>query len=429
MDSSSRRDVTSVSAMLTRHLMTMAWRNLWRNSRRTALTLASIAFGGFLAVLFTGFQDTSFARVIDRAARMGGGHVTFQDPDYQDAPTASRTVREVDELRAVALADPRVERAVVRISGQAMVATASGSYGAQFVACDPRQEDGHTLELMDRVSGGTFLEPGDERGIVIGERLAANLEVGVGGKVVYTMTNRNGEIVSGLGRVRGLLRTGAATIDAALVVLPLATAREMLGYADDEATQVAVFIKDARRAPSVAKSIGTGISSAVALTWRETQPELAGFIAMKVGGARLMEGVVLLVVAAGIFNTMFMSVMERTRELGILLAIGYTPGQLRALVFWESFWLALVGLCAGIMATSWPYAHLARTGLDVAAMTGTSGGMDAAGIPIDPVLPFGAFPENLVAIAGILFLTTLAAAVYPAWRAAHIEPVSSIKLV
>ena len=115
-------------------LGSMAWRNLWRNRRRTVLTLVSIAFGTTLAVIFTGLGDANFAAMIDLAARMGGGHVTLQHPEYLDAPTLGRSVPGASRLREIALRDPEVRRATLRVSGTLMLATAGQSSGAGFIA-------------------------------------------------------------------------------------------------------------------------------------------------------------------------------------------------------------------------------------------------------------------------------------------------------
>jgi ABC-type lipoprotein release transport system permease subunit len=165
-----------------------------------------------------------------------------------------------------------------------------------------------------------------------------------------------------------------------------------------------------------------------ALTWEETQPQLAGFIAMKIGAGRIMEFIIMILVAAGIFNTLFVSVMERLRELGIMMAIGFTPGQLFRLVMWESFWLGLVGLAAGAVVTIGPYIYLARTGIDASAMTGGKTA-EVAGVGFEPILRVGIYPENLLLIAVAVVLATMAAGLYPAWRAGHVVPVESIKLV
>ena len=417
-------------------LAVVAWRNLWRHKRRTLLTLSSIAFGGFLAVLFTALQDRSFADFIDTAARLGSGHVTLQHPDYLDTPRLTRTVQGSAELRALVTRDSDVARAVERISGQIMLATASDSFGAFFMAYDPELEDASTLSFGEGLTEGAMYTTPHDTGIILGKKLAQNLGLKIGKKVVYTMLDKQGEIVSGMRRLSGVISTGAPSLDAGLCLLPISTVREALGYASDESTAVAVFLSDARQSPAVAQrlnnTLGSGgrDASRVALAWDEIRPELSTFIAMKVGGARFMELIIAILVAAGIFNTLFVSVMERTREFGIMLAIGYSPGQLFGLVMWESLWLGLVGIAASTAMTIGPYVYLVNTGIDMSAIGGTDGvATEVAGVGFDGTLRVGIFPEHLVIIVLAIVLATLTAGLYPAWRAGNVVPVESIKLV
>ena len=418
-------------------LAVVAWRNLWRHKRRTLLTLSSIAFGGFLAVLFTALQDRSFADFIDTAARLGSGHVTLQHPDYLDTPRLTRTVQGSAELRALVTRDSDVARAVERISGQIMLATASDSFGAFFMAYDPELEDASTLSFGEGLTEGAMYTTPHDAGIILGKKLAQNLGLKIGKKVVYTMLDKQGEIVSGMRRLSGVISTGAPSLDAGLCLLPINTVREALGYTSDESTAVAVFLSDARQSPAVAQrlnnTLGSGgrDASRVALAWDEIRPELSTFIAMKVGGARFMELIIAILVAAGIFNTLFVSVMERTREFGIMLAIGYSPGQLFGLVMWESLWLGLVGIAASAAMTIGPYMYLVNTGIDMNAIVGGTDGVatEVAGVGFDGTLRVGIFPEHLVIIVLAIVLATLTAGLYPAWRAGNVVPVESIKLV
>lgn len=407
----------------------MAWRNLWRNRRRTLLTLVSIAFGAFLAVIFTGLQDRSFADFIDTAARLNGGHVTVQHPEYLDTPTLTRTVPGTARLRTIALQDTAVRRAVARITGPIMLATAKDSYGAFFMAFDPAAEDERTLSFGKGVSVGELFATARDPRIVLGVRLARNLGVEVGSKVVYTLTDKHGGIVSGMARVGGVITTGAPSLDGGLCLLPIDTVRGVLGYGPEESTQVALFLSDARASATVARRLRATLGpQTAALTWEETQPQLAGYIALKVGGGRLMELIITILVAAGIFNTLFMSVLERLREFGIMMAIGFGPGQLFRLVMWESLWLGVLGLVAGALLTIGPYAYLAQTGIDASAMTGGAA-TEVAGVGFDLVLRIGIYPENAVLIAAVIVAATLLAGVYPASRAGRVVPVESIKLV
>lgn len=413
-------------------LFGLAWRNLWRQSRRTLLTLASIAFGGFLTVMMTALQDRSFADFIDDAARMGSGHVAIQHPEYRDTPTLTRTVTGTDEKRALVAQDPAVGHVVERAAGQAMVATAQDSFGAFFIAYDPTLETPDTFAFTQSLVEGRLFEQPDDKGILLGHTLARNLGARVGDKVVYTLTDRKGEISTGMERVVGLVRTGAPSIDAGIVLLPIGTLREAVGYTDHEATVVGAFLTDGRDSLATKRRLDPQVGDeAAVLTWDEIQPEIKTFVAMKVGGSRVIELIVGLLVAAGIFNTLFMSVLERTREFGIMIALGYTPRQLFALVMAESGMLAALGLVASAAVSAWPYWYLSTNGIDMSKAYAEQGldSMEIAGVGFDPVLRVGIFPENAVAIAIAIGLATLAAGVYPAWKAGRVNPVDSINLV
>ncbi len=410
----------------------LAWRNLWRNKRRTLLTLVAITFGLFLAVLMTAFQDRSFGDMIDMAARMRTGHVAVQQQDQLDSPSLSNTVPDADGLATRLRQLGGVERAVTRISGPMMIATAGRSYGAVFQAIDPTAEDGHSLAWFDDVAEGEMLEGPDGRGILVGKGLARNLEVEPGDKVVVTMMDKQGEIASDLYRVRGLLATGSESTDRAIAVLPLDTVRTSLGYDAGEATEIAVFSEDARGADRIQRALADMLPDGlVALRWDEIQAELRGFIAMKVGGARFMEAIIIVLVAASIFNTLLVSVMERAREFGIMLAIGWAPRQIFGLVMWESLWLALVGLVAGGLVTAGPYKYLYDHPLNYADMVDAEQltSMDVGGVGMSTTLRIGIFPENLAIILLAITLATLLSGLYPAWRAGRTVPVDSIKLV
>jgi ABC-type lipoprotein release transport system permease subunit len=409
-------------------LWSMAWKNLWRNRRRTLITLSSIAFGTMLAVLFTGLGDATYSDMIDMAARMGGGHVAVQHPTYLELPSLKKSITEVGQKKKLALQQKNVDRAVPRITGQIMLSTASNSVGAYFIGVDPKEENKDTLSILEAIKEGSMLQSSKSKGIVLGKKLAENLGLRLGKKVVYTTTDKNGEIVTGLARLSGVVSTGAPGVDRGLAILPIDVLRKTLGYGEDEATRLAVFINDQRKSAEVATALQASLGDdVVALPWNEVQPDLAGFISMKVAGAIFFEIIIMVLVAAGIFNTLFVSVMERIRELGIMMAIGFSPLKLFGLIMWESLWLGLVGLVSALLVTAWPYHYLNTKGLDMSAMM--QEGVEVAGVGISPIMYVSIYPENLLTIALAVLLATVLSGVYPAWRAGRVVPVESIKLV
>ncbi len=424
------RDVGDTKRRGTR-LWVMAWRNLWRNRRRTLLTLSSIVFGVFLAIIATAMQDQNWADMIDLAARLGGGHVSVQHPEYVDHPTITRTVSADERMLSVLEGDPEVKAVMPRVLGQVMLATAGESAGAGVIAYDPALESTETLSALEAIADGEPLEDSPDGGILLGARIVSKLGLDLGDRVIYTLTDTHGEIVSGLARLKGIVETGSAAADSGLALLPIDALREVVDLGPTEVTQLAVFLQDQRRTDPAAERIAGELdqegSEAAALAWYASRPELAGFIAMKVGGARFMEILIAILVAAGIFNTLFVSVMERMREFGILSAIGWSPGKLFGLVMLESFWMALLGLIGAAVVTAGPYFYLANTGIDVAAIIGSQ--MDIAGVGMPSVLKVGIFFENLVIIVVFAVLATLLSGIYPAWRAGRVEPVETLKIV
>jgi ABC-type lipoprotein release transport system permease subunit len=410
-------------------LATIAWRNLWRQKRRTFLTLVSIAFGGFMAVMMMGMQDRVFADFVDTAARLGAGHVVIQHHEYLDTPGLARTVQNTTAIRELASQDSRVHRSVARIMGQAMLATAHESFGAVFIAYDPQSEDEDTFSFIEGVEKGELYATAVDKGLVLGKVLASNLGAELGDKIVYTMMDKHGEIVAGMGRLSGTIGTGSPGADGSLFLLPLDTAREVLGYADDEATHVGLYLHDNRNSQLVAASIAPQVGDGqVALSWDVVAPDLKAFVTMKKGGGYFFLIIIAVLVTAGIFNTLFMSVMERVREFGILIAIGYSSGQIFRMVMWESVFLAILGLFFGGLITYFPYRSLEENGIDMSEIYANQD-VSIGGVGFDTHMPFGIYPESAMVIVCCIIIATLSAGLYPAWKAGRVEPVDSIKLV
>jgi len=322
----------------------LAWRNIWRRKRRTLITAFSIGFGVFLSVTFTGSGDYTYTNMIDMGASMGMGHVTVQPVGYHLKPTLDKRVKDSAQLHQEIMALPGVSGATVRITGQAMFASARKSVGGAFIAVDPAFETkANNLLLASMIEGSLFTEKAG-RGIVIGSKLAKKLKVKIGKKIVYTTTDAHGEIVSNIARISGIFTTGIDMVDGVMALLPIASVQKTLSYEADEATLIAVVIKDQRHAEAMRDVIAAlpEAGDVDVLTWKKSQPDLAGVIAFDKAGNYISQLLVGMLIAVGILNTMLMSVLERTREFGVMMAVGMSPKVLFKLVMVESFWLTVV---------------------------------------------------------------------------------------
>jgi len=411
------------------NLNKLAWRNLWRRKRRTMITGFSVAFGVMLAVTFTGAGDYFYTRMIDAGASMGMGHVTIEAVDYHRAPSLKKRLHHVETLREKALQLPQVADVMTRITGQAMFASASKSVGGMFIAVDPAQENSENNLFIRSIIEGSMLSAPEGRNIIVGSKLAKKLHLRMGKKVVYTTTDVHGEIVSAIARVSGIFETGISEVDGAMAMLPIHSVQKVLGYQIDEATLLGIILKDQRFSKSMRDKLAAMplYSGVEVLSWQQSQPELAGMIAVDKSSNYISQLLIGLLVAAGILNTMLMSVLERTREFGVMMAVGMAPSALFRLIMLESFWLAVIGLIAGIIITIPWYIYMANIGIDLSGAYGDD--FNFAGVLLDPVMKIRLFQESIFAILFGLFTLALAAGAYPAWRAGRIPPVESLKTI
>lgn len=405
----------------------IAWRNLWRRKRRTLITGISIGFGVMLAVTFTGTGDYGYTNMINTSAIMGLGHVTIEPHGYNQTPSLDKRLRKTGQIRERVLAMPGVSDAIVRITGQAMFASASKTIGGMFMGIDPAQESPEQNLLIRSLVQGEVFSGKDSRGVVVGSKIAEKLNLRIGKKLVYTTTDVNGEIVSEIARVAGIFTTGVNEVDGGMVLLPINSVRTTLHYDAQDATLLAVIINDQRYAERMRDtiSLAEGDPQIEVLSWQQTQAEMAGIITMDRSGNYISQFLIGLLIAAGILNTLLMSVLERTREFGVMMAVGMSPRTLFMLVVVESLWLAIIGIVIGIIITAPWYAYLYYVGLDFSGAIGED--YSAGGILVDPLIRIRLYKESIIAILSGVFSLTLLAGLYPAWRAGRIPPVESLK--
>ena len=405
----------------------MAWRNLWRRKRRTYITALSIGFGVLLTVTFTGIADDSYTKMINTSAIMGLGHVTVEPKGYNETPSLDKKLSKTTGIRSNLLKTPGVNDALIRIMGQAMIASANKSIGGAFIAVAPDMESKESNLFIRSIVKGEMFSEKNLQGALIGSGVAKKLNIEIGKKLVYTTTDVNGEIVSEIARVTGIFETDVSEVDGAMILLPIKRVREVLSYGPEDASLISIVIQDQRRSAKMRDMIRSQINdpSLEVLSWRETQSDLSSIISLDKAGNRIIQVLIGLLIAAGILNTLLMSVMERTREFGVMMAVGMSPFTLFRLVIMESIWFALLGLFLGIIMTIPWYAFMYYHGIDFTGMIGSD--YSASGVIIDPVMKIRLFKESAIGILAGLFTLTILSGIYPAWHAGRVPPVESLK--
>ncbi len=410
-------------------LIKMAWRNLWRRKRRTLITSTTVAIGLWVAISFSGIADYSYVNMINTSASMGFGHVSATPTGYLDNPGFDRRIPAGPDMIARILAVPGVVGATPKIMGPGMIGTASKTVGGLMMGVDPaRERPSENLFLRAIVEGRIFSDPAASE-VVVGKKMAEHLNLKIGKKLVYTSTDARGEIVSDMARVRGIFRTGDDSVDGGTILLPIDKLRGTLHFAPGEATVISVYVADQREADLIAARLKEkiGAPGLEVRSWRQTQPEIAGAIAMDRSFHVMFQTFVWLLVATGILDAMLMSVLERTSEFGLMMALGSSPASLFLMVITESLFTALFGLAIAILINSpWVW-FMTQKGIDLTRFVPE--GYGVSGVVVDPVIKMALFKETMLRIFATFFSLTLVAGLYPAYRAGRVPPVESMKAI
>jgi ABC-type lipoprotein release transport system permease subunit len=292
---------------------------------------------------------------------------------------------------------------------------------------DPEQEGGVTL-FTDKIIEGTYLKDPEGRGALIGRKMAERLKVSIGSKMVITANNLQGEIAGELLKVVGIFKTGSEMIDGYVLQIPLNRTRKLLGMNQGEVTQLAIFLDNQRNTDRVIEKLKKNLSDfkkITVLSWREVMPELASYVDLDGSSNYIFQVIIFTIIAAGILNTILMSVLERQFEFGVLLSLGMNPLSLLFLILTESILLGLLGVTVGSALGLACNQYFTVKGFDLTLFTRED--IDISGVVLDPVLYSDLYPDHLIIIVVLVFLMTILVGVYPAIKAACSVPVEVLK--
>ncbi|NIP15117.1 MAG: FtsX-like permease family protein [Pseudomonadales bacterium] len=343
-------------------LLRIGWRNLARNRRRTWLTAGGIAFAVLLVVFSMAMQIGQYDIMMENATSLLTGHIQVQAAEYVDSSRLEDTMQAAHALRHEIEAIPGVESVAPRAEAFALASVGERSFGARIIGVDPDAERS-TVRLLKMVREGRAIAGGDEG--LLGASLARNLGVGVGEEVVLLGSEKRGGVAALVLTVVGILETGVADLDRVALIAPLASVQDAFGLAD-EAHTFAIRTEDLELSEAVAERLKQRLSDRPALEvrhWSEVMPELRQAIEIDKLGAELFFYVVEVLVVFSIVNTFIMTVFERTREFGMLKAIGMKPWRIVAMMQWEGFFIWVLGASLGLGLAALVVAWLQDVGI------------------------------------------------------------------
>jgi ABC-type lipoprotein release transport system permease subunit len=406
-------------------LWRLAWRNLWRNRRRTLITLAAMSLSVLLVQAFHNLAIGVYARMIDSGVRAGSGHLAVYRGDFPRSRDEKLTFSPGGLVEAAA-ALPGVERVLPRLYLPGLAQSSRESRGILLTGVDPAAERGVNPFLKGLAAGG-MLTAADGREAVLGSRLLKELKLVEGNKFVITVQHRDGELVSELFRVRGVVHTGIRDIDASMIMVGRERAAAMAGV-PGEVHELAVVLRRAADERTVLPAVAgllAGRQGMRAWPWEEAMPNLANAIKLDYASQKFIFVVILLIVTIGVVNTQLMSVMERLREFGVILALGATPGRLRRLVLAEAALLGGASMAVGSLLGALATWYLAAVGIDLRRFL--SGSLEFGGVVFEPVLRAGWDLAWMAGIALFVLLLCLLASLYPAVKAGRVPPAEAMR--
>jgi ABC-type lipoprotein release transport system permease subunit len=396
----------------------MAWRDLGRNRRRSFLSALAVGLALMLLLFLAAFIQGEMKTSIDTSIRLISGHLQVRANTYDEVKTSLKWADLVENPQQIAdqiAALEPVQVASPRLYASGIVAVGDETTGVRVIGLDPASEA--SLPYKDGLLEGNYLTPDDREGVLLGKALAEKLGLKVGDPISLSVNTANGEVSEQTFTLRGIFSTGTYAFDSANALLPLAKAQAITG-AENHASTIFILLKDMNQIDAVAPALQS--SSLKVLTWKQMNELLLQVEQLANSYMVFFYLIVLGISATVVVNTLIMSVFERTREIGILTAIGMRSRRIMGMFLAESTLLAvggiLMGLILGIILSTW----LGQVGFPIAQMKVTGFVM---GDRIYPVLTL----KDSVNLSLLALIITLLAGIYPAWLASHMEPVEALR--
>ena len=397
----------------------MAWRNIGRNRRRTAVTVGAMSLGLFAMVVWFAMLEGMLNDMEETIVEVDIGDLQIHAPTYLDDPSLYTVIDDVDALLA------RLEatgfRASARLVGAGLAAAHDSAAGASLRGVNV-EDDARVSVISTRLAEGAWLADEDPAGVVVGRRLARALNLALGDELVVLSQATDGGIANDLYAVRGILDSVSDGVDRSAVFLTEAAFRELFFMASG-AHEIVVRKPDDLELPAAVETVQGLAPGLDTQSWRSLMPTIATYLDSARATMGVVSAVIYIVIAILILNAMLMAVFERIREFGVLKALGVEPRQVLALIFVESAMQTGLALVAGMVLAIPTLWYLVEIGID----TGALGGVTVIGGTFATVWQASASPSAFITPTMTLVVLVLLAVIYPALKAARISPVEAMR--
>jgi len=410
------------------YFIKLAWKNIWRNKRRTLLTVNAIGFGVMALVALYNYYDGFHEQLVKNVIRYQSGHLVVTAPSYQNQMATQLFISNTQAVDSWLRKRAEVKASSHRITVQGLISTAHGSANIVFAGIEPAKEKEIT-SFSKNLNQGTYFEGERPRSILLGEELARVLKASIGSKVVALAQGVDGSIGNELFFVTGIFKT-QSDFDKNIAFIQIADAKELLSLPPQSAHQIAIILKDENRLKDFQsdfrKSFGKPSESQLqVLNWKQVQKPLMAMIELNKSANRLLMMIIIFVASLGIANSILMSILERTREFGVMLAIGTTKEEVVRMVLLETFLLSSVGVSLGNILgclVTWFFHY---KGFDLSWLTSQS--IVVQGTIIETV----SYPDirlgNSLFISVVVFFLSWVVSLIPIRHVTRLNPITALR--
>jgi len=400
----------------------VSWRNIWRNKLRSTVIIIAIAIGVFAGIFTWAFYRGMVIQRIQAAIISESSHIQVHHKDYLTNPDQRYVITGIDSVIISIDNLPGVEATTGRLLVTAMISSAETGSGVRLVGIHPDQEKKVT-NIYDKITQGSYFESHRKTPIVIGEKLAEKLSVKLRSRVVLTLQSMDGTLTSGLFRVEGIYRTYNSVYDETNVFVRQNDLSNLIGLDNSSGHEVAILLSDNDRLDLVSMKISEAFPGLDTKSWREIMPEVSLVEESMDISMYVFLGIILAALIFGIINTMLMAVLERVKELGMLMAVGMNKLRVFFMILLETVLLSLTGGVVGIIAGYIVTVFFKHRGIDLSrwAEAYEKLGYETVIYPVTNL-------DIDLKVALMVLITGILASLYPAWKAIQLKPAEALRI-
>lgn len=406
--------------------MKISWRNIWRNTRRSIITMAAICFSALLLIFMFSFQFGSYETMVNSSVKRGTGHIQILRKGYHENRDIHKVIENPGVLKKILDDVPEIDAFTFRGEAFSLASSKERSYAAMVIGIDPDHE-AEVSTVNKLIRSGDFLSSNDKNdNALVGIRLSDNMKIQTGDEVTLLGQGRDGSIAATVVRIKGVFRSGIDEMDRSVIYMKLDSFQDVF-FMGDAVHRIVINVQRLDQVETVRSKLKSAVSdpkksnNLEILSWKELQPGLPQSIKLDMISGVIWYILLVMVVAFSIMNTFLMAVFERKREFGVMLALGIKPGKLIKILLLESMTLTGMGILAGVVLGCVLTFYFQQRGIDLG---GASRVMEQFGISgkLYPQLSVLSVFTGPIAVLVITFCSAL----YPALKVLKIDMVKAL---